>query len=169
MKSRLSALMDGELEAHEVAPVLDAVVGDEALRNEWRLYHLIGDAVRREPAMGLDLTQGVIAALQNEPTILAPARTAATARDRFWRGTIAMAAGFGGIAVVGWMALSFPQSTPPSQVVVRTPIAAAQPVLAAAGPVSGRMQEFLVAHQTYSPGGQMQSGTRYVRTVSAGR
>ncbi len=169
MKSRLSALMDGELEAHEVAPVLNAVVGDEALRNEWRLYHLIGDAVRREPAMAVDLSQGVIAALQNEPTIMAPARSATTARDRFWRGTVAMAAGLGGIAVVGWMALSSPRLPPPSQLAARTPVAAAQPVVAATGPASGRMQEFLVAHQTYSPGGQMQSGTRYIRTVSAGR
>ena len=173
MKSRLSALMDGELEVHELVPVLDALARTESLRDEWSHYQVIGDALRQEPELGIDLSAGVMAALQNEPTVLAPANhvdRSLVSDDRQWRGMMAMAASIAGVATVAWMAFSqaplAPSQAESSRVALRQ-----APVLpvAMAKPPSGRMQEYLVAHQTYSPGGQMQSGTRYIRTVSAGR
>ena len=46
MKTRISALMDGELEAHEVRETLDALRRGEQLRARWRDAHLIGEALR---------------------------------------------------------------------------------------------------------------------------
>ena len=162
--------MDGELEVHELGPMLDSLSRTEGLREEWAHYQVIGDALRQEPELGIDLSAGVMAALQNEPTVLAQANRASAgdAADRQWRGMMAMAASVAGVAVVAWMAFAQTplQNESPRLAVARR--AAAAPV-AAAKPPSGRMQEYLVAHQTYSPGGEMQSGTRYVRTVSAAR
>ena len=44
MKTRISALMDGELERHEVVETLQALRRSEDLRTEWRDGHLIGAA-----------------------------------------------------------------------------------------------------------------------------
>ncbi len=173
MKARLSALMDGELEAHEIPPVLDALSRDESLRKDWCDYQLIRDAVRRENHLQVDLTGGVMAALQNEPTVLAPAGAAKAVAERQVGGWMALAATLAGVGVVAWMALSSGQMDPsraPAVAAGGVPgDAAAVRSVAAVDAPSVRMQEFLVAHQTYAASGQMQSGTRYIRTVAAGR
>ena len=40
-------LMDGELDHQEVAKVLEELKIDEGLREEWKNYHVIGDALRQ--------------------------------------------------------------------------------------------------------------------------
>jgi len=59
MKTRISALMDGELEDHEVADTLNALRRDEALRADWAAGHLIGAALRREGELAVDVTARV--------------------------------------------------------------------------------------------------------------
>ena len=70
-KEQLSALMDGDLSA---VAVLDELGMDPALQGIWARYHLIGDAMRSElPAnLQLDLSDSIMLALEDEPTILAP-------------------------------------------------------------------------------------------------
>ena len=46
MKSRISALMDGELAQHEVEGTLDRLRAEGDARDTWRAYHLIGDSIR---------------------------------------------------------------------------------------------------------------------------
>lgn len=169
MKAKLSALADGELERHELPALCNALSGSEGLRADWQNFRLIGDAIRQEEQLNVDLCARVMAALDNEPTVLAPARAAEFSPRSTWRGAMAMAATFAGVSVVGWMTFSQQAMSPlpiaaqvaltPSKSVTTEPVAAA----------NGRMQEYLVAHQTYSPGAQMQSGTRYIRTVAAAR
>ena len=72
MKTRISALMDGELERHEVVETLQAMRRIEELRSEWRDGHLIGAALRGERGLDLDVTARVMSALGTEPTVMAP-------------------------------------------------------------------------------------------------
>ena len=46
MKSRISALMDGELERADAEAAVDALRGEGEDREAWRAYHLGGDAMR---------------------------------------------------------------------------------------------------------------------------
>ena len=67
----LSAMVDGEQSLEELQ--LDAHAEGE-LVEKWRSYHLIRDGLRKElpPELNFDISSKVSAALENEPTILAP-------------------------------------------------------------------------------------------------
>ncbi|WP_295550607.1 sigma-E factor negative regulatory protein [uncultured Pseudacidovorax sp.] len=43
---QVSALMDGEMPANEVAQVVQQVAGDDVLRASWQTYHLVGEVLR---------------------------------------------------------------------------------------------------------------------------
>lgn len=166
MKSDLSAdlstFVDDELEAHRQPAILAAMGHDEKLRSAWGGYHLIGDSLRSLPALDRDLAARVMACLEQEPVVLAPQvkRVSHLARS-----SLAIAATAAGVAVVAWVAVNpypFPQQAQTVALVTSQSPAAAEPA-------TGRLQEYLVAHQAYSPSNRIQGGTSYVRTVSATR
>lgn len=70
-KEQISALMDGDLSDAEVLNELEM---DSDLQDTWGRYHLIGDAMRGDLPVNLqlDLSDSIMAALEAEPTILAP-------------------------------------------------------------------------------------------------
>lgn len=70
-KEQLSALMDGDLSEIEV---LNELGTDPTLQDTWSRYHLIGDAMRGDLPVNLqlDLSDSIMLALEDEPTILAP-------------------------------------------------------------------------------------------------
>lgn len=70
-QEQLSALMDGDLSDVEV---LNELGTDPALQDTWARYHLIGDAMRGDLPVNLqlDLSDSIMLALEDEPTILAP-------------------------------------------------------------------------------------------------
>ena len=165
MKTRISALMDGELEQHEVAETLQALRRSEDLRREWRDGLLIGAALRGEDGLDLDVTARVMAALDTEPTVMAPA-----SRTPAWqRPLLALAASAAGVAVVAWLALTPDGSGLPAGL----PAGAGGLAAARSGPVvaqaqsTPRLQEYLVAHQAYAPGGVIGGAARNIRTVAA--
>jgi sigma-E factor negative regulatory protein RseA len=150
MNERLSAWMDGELEARELP---SQVKSNAALRSAWDCYHLIGDTLRGE--QGSDLCARICARLDAEPTVLAPQRRSAAEILR-WR-PLRVAASITAVAFVGWMALfGLKQDTP--QIAA---IPAPEVKQAAMPDVNG----YLLAHQLYSPSGVMQGVAPYVRTV----
>lgn len=165
MKTKVSALMDGELEAHECGQVLRALDLDADLRNEWNEFHLLGDALRGESDLGLDVTAKVMAALAAEPTVLAPQPVR---HEQWLRPALALAASLAGVAVVGWVALA-PSVSPfgDSPQLVKAPTAEPVAQVATGAAINERLQEYLVAHQAHAPVGGLEAGTRYVRTVSA--
>lgn len=70
-KEQISALMDGDLSDAEVLNELEM---DSDLQDTWGRYHLIGDAMRGDLPVNLqlDLSDSIMAVLEDEPTILAP-------------------------------------------------------------------------------------------------
>ncbi|WP_368212407.1 RseA family anti-sigma factor [Aeromonas sp. s10] len=70
-KEQLSALMDGDLSEIEV---LNELGTDPALQDTWSRYHLIGDAMRGDLPVNLqlDLSDSIMLALEDEPAIPAP-------------------------------------------------------------------------------------------------
>ncbi len=71
---RISSLMDGELHGAEQQGTVDGLLTDESHRQCWERYHVISNAMRHSLPGGLDsgLASRVMAALENEPTVLAP-------------------------------------------------------------------------------------------------
>ncbi len=162
MKTRISALMDGELEQHEVVETLQALRRNDTLRTEWRDGQLIGAALRGERGLDLDVTARVMSALEAEPTVMAPAPGRAPA---WQRPLLALAASAAGVAVVAWLALAPDGSGLPAAtggIAVTKP----GPVVAQAQSTP-RLQEYLVAHQAHAPGVVIGGAARNIRTVAA--
>ena len=98
MKSKISALIDGELTRQEAESVLDALRGEGEARDEWRRYHLIGDAMRDPRMLSGDFAARVARRIEREPVVLAPAATRKPAARPAW--TFALAASLA-VAFVG--------------------------------------------------------------------
>jgi sigma-E factor negative regulatory protein RseA len=171
MKARISQLMDGELERREASGPLDALRTDDEARATWRSYHLIGDAMRDTRALSAGFADRVAAKLAAEPTVMAPSRLApATQRPR-WQ-FLSAAASLAAVALVGWVAFAPQEDTPPvaqapSSMAQVAPAAGAQkPPAAAQVPPPEAAQDYLYAHQGYSPRNSLQGVAPYVRMVS---
>ena len=170
MKTRISALMDGELEDREIAETLRALRRDGELRSQWCDCQVIGAALRGESELDIDVAARVMSALDLEPTVMAPGPR----RMPEWqRPVLALAASAAGVAVVAWLALAPTGDGGPAlatgPAVATGPASARQetvlvPVLARSTP---RLQEYLLAHQAYAPGGAIVGGARNIRTVAA--
>jgi sigma-E factor negative regulatory protein RseA len=137
MKERISALMDGELDEREAAETISSMMNDAHGRDAWRSYHLIGDALREAQASG---------------SVRRPAANAP-----FWRVALPAAAIAAAAALVSWVAFAPVQPNQPAP----APVAQAATV-----PPPQAANDYLLAHQGFSPRVALQGMTAYVRTVS---
>jgi sigma-E factor negative regulatory protein RseA len=159
MKSRISALMDGELERQEAQAPLDALRADDAARDTWRSYHLIGDAMRDTRMLSAGFAARVAAKLDEEPTVMAPVRLPQRAERPRWQ-LLSAAASVAAVALVGWLAF-VPQNQPDTV----APLAKVAPPAKVQPPDSAN--DYLYAHQGYSPRNSLQGMAPYVRMVSS--
>ena len=167
---RISAFMDGESSHTEAHQVLLRLKDHDEDCETWKTFHLIGDVLRGEQMMRPDFARRFHGLIEQEPTVLAPRRHA-------WRKTInyglSAAASITAVAVVLTLVLSDNPLQPqpqlaavPAAPVVAQPVAVPEPVPAAS---QRRVNEYLMAHQEYSPSTALQGVAPYVRTVAAPR
>lgn len=104
MKEKISALLDADLEEHELATALDELSRNEELMQVWERYHLIGATLRNELGVTVDpgLADRIAAKLQGEPTRLAPRRRAARRPGRIRKhvASVAIAAAVATVAII---------------------------------------------------------------------
>jgi sigma-E factor negative regulatory protein RseA len=163
MKDRLSALMDGELDDRSAAATLEALGRDREAVEAWRKYQLISDAMRGSRVLSAGFTARVAARLAAEPTVLAP--RALRPEPRRWFAVSAAAASLAAVGLVGWMAFG-PQ---PGVAPATAPLAQAkpaQPKPPVMVPLPTQANDYLLAHQGFSPRVSLQGMAPYVRTVS---
>lgn len=177
-EEKLSALLDGELDRHESGRLFDAVRRNVQLARKWDEYCLIGDVLRDEHTHCSDLTQRVMAELQDDVVIFAPLQTPSSAaagkRAAQWGlGLLPIAASVMGVAVVGWIAYAMSgadQSAP--MLAVAQPVATVANVQPASVPVAVVAPraddhiEYVFVHQAMKGGGPVPGGIQYVRTVA---
>lgn len=162
MNERISALMDGEADESELDRDLLHLNGNTDLRRTWDTYHLIGDTLRGHAAPALAVK--VLQRLAGEPTVLAPRRRAP--RGKVAQYAFSAAAGAAAIALVAWLAL--PGLNPESQQVAAPapPGTSSGAPVAVVTPIAEGVENYLLAHQSFSPAGAMQGVAPYVRTVA---
>lgn len=80
----LSALLDGELPAQDARQAIRQLTGDPLLRARYAEYCAIGDLLRGHHDDLPGLTRRVMAALETEPTLLAPVRKPPERRTLLW-------------------------------------------------------------------------------------
>jgi sigma-E factor negative regulatory protein RseA len=166
MKSKISALMDGELERRESGAVLDAMRGEAEARATWQTFHLIGDSMREAHPLSPGFAARVAARLAEEPTVLAP-RPRPFLEQRRWQ-ALSAAASLAAVAFV--LSVAFAPQDGAGPAMPSTP--AAPVAQTAPQPESDRVlppdaaNDYLLAHQAYSPRNSLQGMAPYVRTVS---
>ena len=162
---KISALMDGELDERQVRQELVRLKEQHELRESWDTYHLISDALRGDALLSANLRQGVSERLAREPTVLAPRRSAVRKVTTY---ALSAAASISAVALVGWVAISISPNTQPEIARAPTPTAilpAAAPQVASVSS-EGTMNEYLLAHQGFSPSTAIQGVAPYIRSVS---
>jgi len=163
MKTKISALLDGELGRHEAASPLDALRNDEAARDAWRTYNLIGDAMRDMRMLSPGFAGRVAARLAEEPTVMAPSRLFQLPERPRWQ-MLSAAASLAAVALVGWLAFGI-QGEDAAKVARTAKQNAAVSVAQVQPPDSAN--DYLYAHQFYSPRNSLQGVAPYVRMVSS--
>ena len=158
MKQKISALMDGELFEDEADDLLDLVKRDSDAHRDWETYHLISDVLRQPEHIHCGLSAKVRERMQDEPTVLAPHGRAVKQKIRAF--ALSAAASLSAVGVVAWMSLQISPEAPP-QMAMQQP--ALRPVSAQIQPKSN---DYLMAHQEFSPSIDMNGGASYIRTVS---
>jgi len=162
MKDRISVLMDGELDDRSAAQVIDALAGEAGseARDAWRTYHVISDALGKSRMLSQGFSARVAAALAAEPTVLAPRRRGAAREPRRW---VALAAGVAAVSLVGWLGFAPQQAV---QVAKAPAPAAPKEVKPAVVALPSGTNDYLLAHQAFSPRMSLVGMAPYVRTVS---
>lgn len=129
-------------------------------------FHLIGVALRGEYLPSRDFSQRVTQRLAQERTVLAPPRSAV---KRITAYALSVAASLSAIALAGWIAFFNNPLTPQPEIAKAPntpPPAAAPSIRLASVPSDGRMNEYLIAHQEFSPSTAILGVAPYLRSVS---
>ena len=191
MKTKISAFVDGELESREATGVIEALVRDASSRETWQAYHLISDALRDTALRCEGFSSRFAKRLSTEPTVLLPGRL--PAERRRWV-ALSAAASVAAITLVGWLAFApAPEIRPalhagaplanaprPAGGVQTASTQGLHPLARQAVAVQREASvvplprvspawlanDYLLAHQEFSPGMSLQGMAPFVRTVS---
>lgn len=158
MKHEISALMDGELFEDEAEVIFDQLKQDADAHRDWAVYHLIGDVLRQPEYVHRDISAGVRERLLNEPTVLAPRSHAIRQKARVF--ALSAAASVLAVGVVAWMSLQISPEAAPQMAMQQPDV---RPVNLQIQPKSN---DYLMAHQEFSPSNDMNGGASYMRTVT---
>jgi sigma-E factor negative regulatory protein RseA len=108
--------MDGELHSSEHAAIIEQICRDDESVIRWQHYHLISDTLRNNlpPAIDDRFAQSVMSALENEPTVFAPAamKHKSTVKQKITGAAIA--ASVAAVAVIGVQNMNKPKEMAPS-------------------------------------------------------
>ena len=165
---KISALMDGELDARQAQEQYTRLKQDGELVETWNTFHVIGDSLRGDHALSPRFNTRLAERLSTEPTVLAPHRSMAPKRVMTY--ALSAAASVAAVALVGWVAFVSNPIAPRQELAKAPPApvpAAAPAVQLASVPSDGKMNEYLIAHQEFSPSTSIQGVAPYIRTVSS--
>lgn len=165
---KISALMDGELDDREAREQLARLKQDDRMVDCWHAFHVIGDTLRGDPVLSREFSHRITGRLSGEPTVLAPRRGPV---KRVTAYALSAAASVAAVALVGWVAFVSNPLGPQAELAkapassIPAPAAAPSTQLASV-PSDGRMNDYLIAHQEFSPSTSIQGVAPYIRTVS---
>lgn len=159
MKQQISVLMDGELFDDEAEALFDKLKRNPDVCEEWQAYHLIGDVLRQPDHACCNISAAMRERLQAEPTVLAP-RSQNRQKARWF--ALSAAASVMALALVAWMSVQV-GSEPPPQMAMQQSTTALRPAS-----FSGNkgLNNYLMAHQEFSPSADVQGATSYIRAVA---
>jgi sigma-E factor negative regulatory protein RseA len=159
MKQEISALMDGEMFEDQADAFLDRLKRHPDVQQDWESYHLIGDALRQPDHICKSFGKSFHERLQAEPTVFSPHnRTSHRARNF----ALSAVASVMALALVAWLSLQVGNEPAPQVAAVQ------QDSISAIRPASAQADDYLTAHQEFSPSADVHGAASYIHAV-AGR
>lgn len=152
MKQQLSALIDGEADIERCEHIFLAAKSTGEVAKAWQEYHVIRDVMREECWVQPDMTSRIMAALSDDPVVLAspkPAPVAATTnvtelRTRPTKYIWSIAASVAAAFFVGMFVINQPATVETVQI------------------ADSETDQYVMAHHNYSPN----SATYYIHNVT---
>lgn len=180
MQEKISALMDGELDAEDASVLIEQFRNTEELREQWVAYHLISDTLGQSEARSFDITRRVNARLAAEPAVpdmsAVPPVSIHGPTTKRRPVAYAAAASIAAVVVGGWMSLQTTQAPHPLQQNVAdnqpAPVTAYPAIPATASMTASapaQINDYLLAHRGFSPSIAMQGVAPYMRTAVESR
>lgn len=106
MREKISQLIDSELDEKETAKLLSLLDTEASLKEAWSDYHLIGDALRANRMLHVDVRSAVSVRVYQSPTVVATPYYPSPLRSlRTW-GRYALAASVCFIVMTQWQPLT---------------------------------------------------------------
>lgn len=157
---QISACVDGEATSQE----MDALVGDADAHQVWARYHLVRDVVQQELTDDVDLSfaDRVAAAIEQEPTILAPRSN--NVKKNIWQTAVGFAVAASVFAVV--VGLWRPTSTAPTANEMATISSASINAIETPNEQQQRLEELLINHTEAASANGLGAMLPYARVVS---
>ncbi len=175
MRNKVSALVDGELDAQDATDVIAELGNQNDLINNWKTYHLIGDTLRQSTKLSIDISQRVSMELTTEPAIVAP-YPSRRQKHRVFAYSVAASV----VAMVaGWLTLqtlyqpeetivadtsNIEKSRPITPILVSTPSS-----ILTYPPVPAEIHDYLFAHREFSSGTVTHGLTTHTHPVTDSR
>lgn len=157
MKQEISALMDGELYEDQADIFFDKLKRHPGTQHDWTTYHLIGDALRQPDHLCRSFGQSFHERLQAEPTVFAP-HTRTSQRVRNF--ALSAVASVMALALVAWLSLQVGKEPAPQVAAIP------QENVAAVRPASAQNDDYLMAHQEFSPSAEVHGAASYIHAVA---
>jgi sigma-E factor negative regulatory protein RseA len=181
MQEKISALMDGELDADDASVVIEQFKNAEELREHWVAYHMISDALGQSEIKPLDITRRVNARLAAEPAVsIVSSATLLHPIPKRRPAAYAAAASIAAAMVGGWIILQTTQEsdllrqnladnrTSPSTSAATVAPVATYPVIPAKASIvaseSAQIDDYLLAHRQFSPSTTIHGAIPFMRT-----
>lgn len=158
MKQNISALMDGELCNEEAELILGKIKRNPASRQDWASYHLIGDILRQPDIISSDISHAVFRQLQSEPTVLAPRSKREKGISYF---AMSAVASIMAVAFLAWLSVQLEATAVHQQA---KQFSAEMQI--AGSPVNEAVNDYLLAHQEFSPASDVRGAASYIRAVA---
>lgn len=164
MKQKISTLMDGEMCGEEAEMLLGKIKRDPQVQQEWLAYHLIGDAMRQPDYLPGNMNAAFFARLHAEPTVLAP-HSKRSARAGFF--AMSAVASIMAMAFLAWLSIQIDTGPALQQAQQRSNALPNSNFPANASvPINDGMNDYLLAHQEFSPSTDVRGAASYIRTVA---
>jgi sigma-E factor negative regulatory protein RseA len=159
MKQEISALMDGEMFEDQADIFFDRLKRHPEAQQDWECYHLIGDSLRQPDHICKSIGKSFHERLQAEPTVFAPHHRTSQRLRNF---ALSAVASVMALALVAWLSLQVGREPAPQVATLQ------MQQDNAARPASAQANDYLMAHQEFSPSADVHGAASYIHAV-AGR
>lgn len=174
VKSKVSALMDGELEKQDASNVIEALRKTDELQQEWKNYHLIGDALRQSSRLSMNISFHVNQKLESEPiTALFPDASKIFRRQKPKVFALSVAASMM-VMITAWIMMDDTTSEPQQSIVAENStqdnnVAVVPEMISPPTSLNNyppvEINDYLSVHREFSPGTDMRGQVTNVNST----